>query len=1782
MALKARAEVQLLQALHQSKATTATASSEPSGDTNHQLQNANVAAKQQEPRAALAVRPLADRRASVKNEQEEAIALVRQLRDTVVSTKDQYGSKSGGGTRNQIQLNAVARRERHLAAQRVYAAHVQRVAEDVESALLSSADRVKDTLAALDTQLRVAVQSLTDDTVLLGSTRDDVLRLWEADLLPLCERRTRLVDAFASELDGMECSRTLRVRDALATLTSELMETAHALPPEVERMIESEAHELNAVVLSNRIVYADLVARLATADVDVLVDARLAWERGQQYWRQLRHADALNEFATRLNASEFTDPDERQAVLRAISAHQEAVHSDDRLAALQQLEDARATLTTEQATQILDRIRTAQAADDMQSRGFLAQLHAVHMKKGATAEQMRETLRLAVHGFGALAPEGELDACRSVLARLLHDSALDEFFRAAGGLRSELDAVVKRLDVALLIYDANLTPLRASLDVVLSGLPLERVMEAQGKGAERKAVQATLDKVRQASKLEILPLLPVLQRQLGVLVKLSDMDSAFTHELSDIVEQLELLVQEHAFASTDSHATPLTATESPPSRASTATGGAASFVSESTATASTGVEWSEAAAATPSVLTIDLQAVRKVQRRLGTLLYASDLAVPIQRHLAVVAEQLALQQSANAVVDRAIATQCDALLARRAQESTRFLEAIGRAMERQSARLNRQTETLAGFCLAATRCVEQSLEAVRYVDLSALDLLDALKDDDDERLAALETQYVESCARVRHAPDDAVLAREFEAAAELLRRIETEYRRFHQCARLAADRHAIAVEQQCQVARSRLCASFGLRAPTTSDAHPEALDVAVFLSAKCIEDIVSPLASLEVNNEEEGVVLGGADGSSARSENPQEGSAVVHAVATEPSRVTPRADGEKPRRGSRRHAATVRLNDTAETKLLVFCASSGLEAEEEVGTPELAAQLLRSHDSSDDDDALESPGSPVLTSRSEDAMGLSRTPASVVPALPDASLHKDGETGDDATEPLASELLELEQQQQRHAAEKVAIEFPHVEIPVSVVERLLTTLRDAFVSRIDRDSENAAAVAIATREARVAATDLQLEEQLRGHWPRLGRLGVQVQQPRLSELRSHRQRLERQLRSMNKRSQAHERELASRTERALAHAAHVRGTQLACYAQLPLQTSLAALQGLDGRSKKLLHAFENDATEHVDALQALTTAHTATLAASAHEFVRLCASQVFPDVTGTDVLSGCDYHVDEVRAVGTRVAGVEAQLRDRMAAQDERLAELVHVQTDVLALASVFRERYQHCIQALAMNDGLGQRFGLPRRTAQEQFRSDVTRCDEQAATVDTLLVALEALVVEIVDNEPSKPKPKLKLKPPTATPGDSDNVSDAVIRLLLQLRAKMYSRGRYFGLLANTSQLEPTPIAFEPSGRDWNTVAADASDRHDGLFMDHVRDVSRRCREDTCAIFQQEGRLDEFPNGAVPPSLDEYLAGLAAKAQAYMLRQELAFREQVHAFEALLGLAPARALADLQARAQAALSQESEQLVQAFETDFAALVVQKTVHAAALRPELCSPNNVWQLDELSARETARLHRAMARLQRFRAQVVRTHVLASTAFERELVAHFRWFMAILDRSVMTPADLQPITACEPVPQPKRKSLLRLRKLVRVHETGDAGREVKRTEAEMQRLTQLGETPRFPRRAWPAISPFGAPAVWLGALQTRMRAHDVEHALPHDEELAAIDAGSDVSADSGACVALLAPAHRRLVHARDAAYAAFVAFCSAQCERLVATAQERLRDEVKAAQSWDRGIAAMRE
>ncbi|RLN86546.1 hypothetical protein BBJ28_00001505 [Nothophytophthora sp. Chile5] len=1789
MALKSRAEVQLLNVLNQKRARSA------SLYLKEEQQKAQQAGDLKHAHEPDAFRHSAA--TSAPSDTAQLIAGIRQLEDnffTVGAEENQKLHECEGA--DQIELNAAHRRDRHMQAQMLYGSEVKEISDDMEVSILLAADRVKEALATIDTRIREAGCLLADNELLLASMNEGILRMWR-DMEALCEQRGDEVDQFAVQLEQIEQIRTQRVRVGLERLTRSLMDTAHALPPEVERIIEAEVYEVNTVVISNRRVYGDLVAKMAAANVDVFVSSRLAWEQGQIHWRRLRHDHAIATFLATLNSPLFTDSEERRLVLQEIRVFQKSLHTEGRLAALKRLEDAGAVLSSEQAKQILDDLTTTQQFEEERNQSFFSDLRTVHESKACAVQTLQEALRLDLHGFGAMAKEGDIVKAKDALVELLSDDSLEDLFRVAGGLRAELDILAKRLNVADLIYSANLEPLVKLVEILLSALPLEGVMATQGKEAGRKAVQATLERIRKASKLEIMALLPPLQAQVLALRNLDEMGTTFKAEVEAVMAQLDAIIQECGASLESTASTALTALTTacgsepnaiepsstagalagrtqlrPPSGAAPESSFRRSSVSIGGDPTATNKPCDTNATQSCSGGVVDFQAIRKVQRRLGILVYASELSPPLQQHLQFILKQLLVQANANFVVDRAIAQECDRVIETRLQESRLLLEEMGRRMEQQSALLHDQSEKLARFVLNVVLCMEQSADRIQYVNLSVMGLLDTLKEDNEDALAALELQFNQSCSRLRHSPNDTVLRDELQRSWDLLLRIEAENRMFHKRVLLAADNNVTAIDSQKNLHLCRLCGFFGLELLTPSTgADTDALNLDYFLSAQYVEKLVNPPPIDPGAEDSSTLEAAPAAVSEGRSHDPGE----VNGVS---SSSTCETAGPTAGHGTNRRKSPEPAEVGAETALPAedgFRASSGLELRVVLSLADLANSILHRSDGKSEEGEL----------KGGEETGLGHATG---PTIPNGLQHQvsgaraeDGENDSSAIERTTDNWAAVK----CGLIERIHSDFLHLEIPTGAVISLLGSFRDAILSRYDSDTREIAVQTGESRGQRHADATLLLEERLRVHWPRRGRLDVQLYQPRMSELLAHRQRQERQLQGIWKKVDAQQEAFARKAEEALAHVEQTRRAQITSQAQLPLQLSLAALQGLEVKTKKRLGVFKAEGMEMLAVLRSMTAIDTSNLRTACQDYIRACSSQLFPDLTSCEIISGSDYHPAEIAAIQEKLAAMEAQAHEQMAEREKSITALNRSQEQVLGTWQAFKERYQACLQNLAMREGLGQTFGLPRRTAQERYRSETTRCEERSAAIDGLLVSLQDLADGGGRLETSETDPSVDL-------------TGNALRLLMQLRAKLYHRGMYFDFLKYPSQLELKPIEFHAHAtakgeRSHHAICdREVVDEEDTVllifFLEFVDQLSTRCREETKALYHQEGKADELPLEGVPVALAEYFSSLRQKAQAYVLQQETAYREQVCLFSELLVTVPGVVVTNFMNRAKHQMRRRISDVTRDIDGECKSWMELKTKHTLELRPHLCSPNNAALLLELGERERLRSASAQAALRRYRSQFVAKQIEVSSELEEGLVALCQCLMALLDSSVMSLDDLKSFSGEDP-PKIKRKSLKRLRKLARVNEFGDP-REVKRAGGELEKLQQCGEAPRFPLRLWPGIPSFGLYALWeevkadiLEKEITNVIIQDTDAPVAGasiDKAIQELDCGTS-SGNDGACTALLTPAHRALVSVRDAAYAEFVRFCREESQTLLQSLYERFQDELKWIQSWEQGISSMR-
>ncbi|CEG47864.1 Domain of unknown function DUF4456 [Plasmopara halstedii] len=1606
---------------------------------------------------------------AARSEEERIMLEIQQLRDIdstvgTITNQSQYSSEIV----SQIELNVVSRRNCHMGALMEYGQDVEAISEDVESAIIRAADDVKVTVSTIDSRIYDFEAALSKDTILLASDKAHILSMWN-ELDAICQQRTDAIAQFAARLDGIERSRMHCVRDRLKRLTCALMDAAYVLPYEVERIIESEAYEVNTVVISNGVVYADLVAKMDTKNVDIFLKIRLAWEQAQIRWRHLRHRDAITKFHSTLSSPLFTDPDERQHVQKQIRDFQEKFYTEQRLDVITHLSDAGVTLSSVDVKQILEKLRCMRRYEEESNRSFELALQDVGKLKSAAANVLRESLRFELHDCGALAKEGNIEDAKTALVTLLHDDEAEELFSAASGLKTDLDHLAKQLCVANVIYCDNLAPLLSFVEVLVSAVPLKKMMEKQGKDFERMAVQLTLKKIRKGTKRDMMALLPSLHAQVLMLLNLEEMGDCFKAELRDIAAQLKATLLAH-----DSlHGVEVAASTSMTTMETSAlplNGKTSDAVEEK----------------------LDLPAIRKVQRRLENLLYTSELGASWQQLLSFIFEQLLLQNAANRVVDDVVTRECDEVIETRQQEGMLFVKEIEKRIEMQSTQLHNRVENVVNFFLRVVLCLEEIIDRDKHVNTSAMSLLDTLKKNNENALQDLETKLMQSCTRLRHSPNIDILRDEFQHSSDLLDHIEENYRTYAEQVSLAANNNVTVITKQRLLYRQRLCEFFGMK-QEMQPISDNLLDLDKLLSMQYNGDQI-----LETSHQEK---------------------KEYDAVASE---------------------TLLKSSSTFFTEEETLqCA---LDSNVALSLSDLAQSILSHGQTIHIEEQLQD----------KEAKPLCEVDDKV-------TFHADEETID-VSATSTSQLLS------ESVSSKVQEDFLVLNIPNARVESLLAIFRDAVLYKYDLETANVSNQSKTTCAERHASSAILLKERIRNHCPRKEKLDLEIHQTRMGELSIHQKRQERYLRGLCLMEEKQQLKFAKKLEESYAYVEQVRMVCISFYAQLPLQLSVATLQCFEAQAKKHLGVLRSESTKTFKMLEAMTAIGNNRLLSSCQDYIRTCSLQLFSDLTSFQVVSKCDYHPNEIISIKEKFVTLEARARDQMLEREKQIEEVKNKQDQVFKMYEGFKERAQSCKQSLVMKEGLNQTLRLPRRIALESIREEMSRCKIRSTLVSELLRSVQSVVAGEHSGDHSH----------------GQKVTGDAIRILLQLRAKIYYLGMYLGILRCPNQLEPKPVVLRLGiGRKIedkydvirDDVVVDNEDRMLAVpFLDFVDQVNNKCQQETKTLLEHDVKNDETSKSNVFAALEEFLSTQLEKARDFLRLQRTSYREQVQLYAHLLTLVPEVVVINMAKQAKESLHQQSFEQMSTLQSQLKLWSDQKTSHMLELGPHLCNANNLHLLHDLEVRERSRSTLTQVALRKARAEYLAKQIQMSLEFEAQFIELCQCFVSLLDSSVLSLDDLKPFSSEENSAH-KRKSLKRLRKLARGNELSDPQKAAYRSAKVPHQMSQHDEVPRFPLRSWPSIPTVGLHLHWA-EVKAKLLADN-----PTDRpDLAICDLSIvPLTSDDGTCVSLLTPAHRALIKARDRAYVDYGHFCREETSRILDNIKEWDQDEDNWAQNWEKKI-----
>ena len=161
-----------------------------------------------------------------------------------------------------------------------YKSAVAQLAEDLEERVIKACRDLRELLESMDIDLQEVFDLLNVDDDLRERDRAYVLALWSSTIAGKLAARGQAVENFGRDIQKIERDRTAGIKDAVSTLIFDLVSVSYLLRPEIQRIVEAEAHLANKVIITNLRAASDCTARLRRMHVTVTIERRGQWEFG--------------------------------------------------------------------------------------------------------------------------------------------------------------------------------------------------------------------------------------------------------------------------------------------------------------------------------------------------------------------------------------------------------------------------------------------------------------------------------------------------------------------------------------------------------------------------------------------------------------------------------------------------------------------------------------------------------------------------------------------------------------------------------------------------------------------------------------------------------------------------------------------------------------------------------------------------------------------------------------------------------------------------------------------------------------------------------------------------------------------------------------------------------------------------------------------------------------------------------------------------------------------------------------------------------------------------------------------------------------------------------------------------------------------------------------------------------------------------------------------------------------------------------------------------------------
>ena len=587
-----------------------------------------------------------------------------------------------------------------------------------------------------------------------------------------------------------------------------------------------------------------------------------------------------------------------------------------------------------------------------------------------------------------------------------------------------------------------------------------------------------------------------------------------------------------------------------------------------------------------------------------------------------------------------------------------------------------------------------------------------------------------------------------------------------------------------------------------------------------------------------------------------------------------------------------------------------------------------------------------------------------------------------------------------------------------LVDKFLKTLIDSLL----QEKETVLTKLKETDKQLIDASMNELEEKLRLVWPRRGQLEVSEYTQRNGEIRNHHNIYERHQSEVNSKLESNNSEAEALCSKAEELNTSFPENLENLKSKLTEATSLAELQGMLRQAKHYENEMQTESKAVLGRLEELSSSEVSYLQTQNQKFID---SLVTIENGGSYSTQEIEYYQEKINQINERISESQTNIKEQVQTLADKLQQTRKTQ------ATEFQTQQENAVEALSAKEGLGKKYGAPRRSAQERMRAEMTKCEKAQEGMNQILKDLKELIQEYRNTLAARAEPHFASRYPL---------------LAVDIRKKLLSVlvcGHKYGSHLSGFKEETQPfklITMSETSEDLNPSPEEASqeaERYEelvepleelgvqkaqGTFWQRVQEIEKLARDECSKIYQGKG---------MPEFMEKYLSGLKNGAEDFRLKRIKELRETCEEVVELTEALAEASINSLELGSEFVFDQEIEAIDSKLMIECEHDSDLKTQHQKKLRPNLSNPSCREELEELNQNEQERISRTQALIESAKSQFLDSVRQHCSEFSKKLLNNTQAVLSIYDKLFIN-QDFILLPGDEQV-EPKRSNIKKLMK-----------------------------------------------------------------------------------------------------------------------------------------------------